>query len=84
MTAQDNAVVFVQHVLEQICSNKEAVSIEVKTDDRGTVIFVTVAGEDMGKLIGKRGQNVSALRSLVRVIGARENERLSLKVVEKV
>jgi len=41
-----------------------------------------VAEADMGKLIGKSGQTISALRTLVRIIGARENERINLKVLE--
>ena len=77
-TAQD----FVKYILDQICEDKAAVLIEQRTDEMGMLISVTVAEDDMGKLIGKQGQTISALRTLVRIIGAREDERINLKVLE--
>lgn len=76
------AVDFVKYTLEQICEHKDAIAVEHKVDDLGVLISVTVAEEDMGKLIGKSGQTISALRTLVRIIGARDNERINLKVLE--
>ena len=73
---------FVKHVLEEICENKAAILVESQKDDLGILITITVAEEDMGKLIGKQGQTISALRTLARIIGARENERINLKVLE--
>ncbi len=73
---------FVKYVLEQICEHKGAIVVEHKVDDLGVLISVTVAEADMGKLIGKNGQTISALRTLVRIVGARENERINLKVLE--
>ncbi len=82
MSAKESAIDFVRYILEQVCSDKSSISIEDKTDDRGVILFLRVADPDMGKLIGHRGQNISALRTLVRVIGARGNKRISLKVLE--
>lgn len=73
---------FVKYTLEQICEHKDSIEVEHKVDDLGVLISVTVAEGDMGKLIGKNGQTISALRTLVRIIGARENERINLKVLE--
>lgn len=73
---------FVKYTLEQICEHKDSIVVEHKVDDLGVLISVTVAEGDMGKLIGKSGQTISALRTLVRIIGARESERINLKVLE--
>lgn len=76
------AVSFVQYVLQQICSNNDEIVVEAKDDDRGTLITVKVSAEDMGKVIGKSGQTVSALRTLLSVISAREEKRFFLKVID--
>lgn len=73
---------FVEFVVKQLVDNASAVIIKRKVDDLGVFITVSVAKEDMGKLIGKNGQTVDALRVLLRVIGAKENNRVNLKVVE--
>ena len=73
---------FVRYVLEQICEFKDAIDVQHKVDDLGVLITITVAEADMGKLIGKNGQTISALRTLVRIIGARDSERVNLKVLE--
>lgn len=73
---------FVEFVVKQLVDNASAVIVKRKVDDLGVFITVSVAKEDMGKLIGKNGQTVDALRVLLRVIGAKENNRVNLKVVE--
>lgn len=82
MSGIEDTVDFVRFILSQLCKESEQVSVEVGKDDRGTIITVHVAESDMGKLIGKKGQNISAVRTLVRVMGAREGEKVSLKVIE--
>ncbi len=73
---------FVKYVLEQICEEKDAIKIESKVDELGVLITVIVAEKEMGKLIGKQGQTISSIRTLVRIIGARDNQRINLKVLE--
>ena len=82
MSDSRNAFDFVKYILEQVCEDKAAIHVEQITDEMGVLISVSVAESDMGKLIGKQGQTIGALRTLVRIIGARENERINLKVLE--
>ena len=77
-----NAADFVRYILEQLCEHKDQINVEANRDDLGILVTVTVADEDMGKLIGKQGQTISSLRTLVRIIGARDSERVNLKVLE--
>ncbi len=83
MSVTESAVDFVRYVLDQVCKEKDQINVEVVSDDRGVMIKVQVASDDMGRLIGKRGQNISAVRTLVRVMGAKEGEKISVKVVEQ-
>jgi predicted RNA-binding protein YlqC (UPF0109 family) len=53
--------------------------VEVLSLDRGrgtVAIKVKMADEDMGRLIGKAGRNIEALRTLVRVASLRERKRV--------
>jgi uncharacterized protein len=80
MSEKNTAVEFVRYILQQICSNENAIEITSIDDDRGTLVTVRVASEDMGRLIGKDGQTISALRTLISILSARESVRYFLKV----
>lgn len=82
MSASKQALEFVKYILDQICENKKEIELDQTKDELGVLISIKVAESDMGKLIGKQGQTISAVRTLVRIMGARENERINLKVLE--
>jgi uncharacterized protein len=55
----------------------------VRTERDGALVFeLHVAPEDVGKVIGRQGRIVRALRTLVRAAGGRMNQRALLEVVE--
>ncbi len=80
MSEKNTAVEFVRYVLQQICSDTNSIQVEASDDDRGTLITVRVNADDMGRLIGKDGQTISALRTLISILSARESVRYFLKV----
>ncbi len=84
MSAEKQAIDFIRYILEQFCENKEAIVLDHKKDDLGILITIQIAESDMGRLIGKQGQTISSIRTLIRVIGARGNERINIKVLEPV
>lgn len=73
---------FLHFVLSSILDDTESLQIDRKVDDLGVLLTVTVADSDMGKIIGKGGQTIQALRVLLRLVGAKTNERINLKVVD--
>jgi len=73
---------FVELVVKEIVDHPEAVTTERTVDERGVLITLTVHAEDMGKLIGKEGRTAKAVRTLLRVIGAKNNSRVNLKIAE--
>lgn len=60
----------------------DAVRVEAEPDDRGVILRLFVAPDDMGKVIGRGGRTARALRTIVRVAGAREGVGTIVEIVE--
>lgn len=73
---------FLRFALESIVEDREELSIVSTIDDLGVLHTVKVSDRDMGKLIGKGGQTVKALRTLLRLIGGNAKQRINLKILE--
>jgi len=73
---------FLLFVLDALVDDKDQLSVEQQRDELGILLTVKVSDRDMGKLIGKGGQTIKALRTLLRIIGGNVNERVNLKVLE--
>lgn len=74
---------FVDFVVKSMVEFKDDVNIEVKSDDLGILIELRVNNKDAGRVIGKSGQNIKSIRTLLRVIGANNGgERVNLKLIE--
>lgn len=73
---------FIEQVVKMLVDNPEAVKVERKVDEMGVLISLDVDPKDMGIVIGREGQTAKALRTLLRVIGAKNNARVNLKINE--
>lgn len=73
---------FVEFVVKSIVDNPEEVKTERTVDEMGVLITLSVSSADMGKIIGKEGRTAKALRTLLRVLGAKNNARVNLKITE--
>lgn len=73
---------FVEYVVKQIVNKPEDVKVDRKIDEMGVLITLDVNPEDMGMIIGREGATAKALRTLLRVIGAKNNARVNLKINE--
>lgn len=73
---------FVEMVVKAIVDNPDKVETKRSVDEMGVLVELTVAPEDMGKIIGKDGRTAKAVRTLLRVFGAKNNARINLKIVE--
>lgn len=72
---------FVEEVVRLLVDNPEAVEIEEEVDGNTRTFFVRVAADDVGKVIGKSGRVVSALRAVVSAVASKEREKAYVKVV---
>lgn len=73
---------FVESVVKAIVDEPGKVSTKRTVDEMGVLVELNVAPEDMGKIIGKEGRTAKAIRTLLRVFGAKNNARINLKIVE--
>lgn len=71
----------IEFVARSLVDDPEAVSVELHEDDDGRVIELHVAEGDMGKVIGRNGSVAKAMRTLLKVVAAREGEPVSLEIV---
>ena len=65
-----------------LVDNPDDVKVERKIDEMGVLITLDVNPQDMGMVIGREGMTAKALRTLLRVIGARNSARVNLKINE--
>lgn len=72
----------VEKLVKQLVGDAEAVEVSEESNDRATVIKVRVGADDMGKLIGREGRTIKALRSLLFYAGQKQGRRIVLDVVE--
>lgn len=73
---------FVEFVVKQLVDTPEAVSTQRTVDEMGVLITLTVDPKDLGQVIGRQGQTAKALRTLLRVVGAKHQARVNLKIYE--
>ena len=73
---------FVEYIVKQLVTNPDKVQTERKIDELGVLIELVVDREDMGVVIGKEGKTAKAVRTLLRVLGAKNDARINLKIVE--
>lgn len=73
---------FLEYIVGAIVDKPESVTINRTVDERGVLLELTVDPEDMGKIIGKAGATAKAIRTLLRVLGAKHDARFNLKIIE--
>lgn len=73
---------FLEYIVKSIVDAPEEVKVERNVDERGVLITLSVSPKDMGMVIGRQGSTAKAIRTLLRVVGARNNARVNLKINE--
>ena len=69
-------------IVASIVENADAVTIEESEQDDMTVFTVSVAKEDMGKVIGKEGKVIKAIRNVMRVPGVLQSKKIYITLAE--
>lgn len=73
---------FLEYVVKSLVDNPDAVHVDRKVDEMGVLLTLKVDAADMGKIIGRNGNTAKAVRSLLRVVGMKNNARVNLKIEE--
>ena len=82
MDAHTEDLKFLDYVIKSLVDYPDQVTIHRTHDDYGIFLQVHVAKEDMGKVIGKKGRTADALKTLLKVLGAKSNISISMKIVD--
>ena len=73
---------FLEYVVKGLVDNPEAVKVDRTVDEMGVLLTLDVDAADMGKIIGRSGNTAKAIRTLLRVVGMKNNSRVNLKINE--
>jgi uncharacterized protein len=78
----ENDQQFVEYVVKALVDHPEDVKSERVVDEMGVLITLHLNQQDMGQVIGRMGQTAKAIRTLLRVVGAKHKARVNLKIYE--
>jgi len=71
---------FLEFIVKAIVGNPDDVKVDRKVDEMGVLLTLDLNPEDMGYVIGKQGQTAKAVRTLLKIIGAKNQARVNLKI----
>ncbi len=80
--AQENDVAFLEYVVKALVDVADEVKINRTVDEMGVLLTLSISPADMGKVIGRSGNTAKAIRTLLRVVGMKNNARVNLKINE--
>jgi predicted RNA-binding protein YlqC (UPF0109 family) len=73
---------FVEYIVKALVDNPDKVKTTRSIDEMGVLITLDIDPADMGQVIGRQGQTAKSIRTLLRVVGAKNNARVNLKIKE--
>lgn len=80
MKEQD--VQFLDYVVKALVDSPDDVKVARTVDEMGVLLTLSLNPADMGKIIGRQGNTARAIRTLLRVVGMKNNARVNLKIAE--
>lgn len=75
---------FLEYVIKALVDNPDQVKVNRTVDEMGVLLTLEVGAADMGKIIGRQGNTAKSIRTLLRVVGMKNNSRVNLKINEPV
>lgn len=73
---------FLEMVVKAIVANPNDVAVDRTIDERGVLLTLKTNPADMGYVIGRKGQTAQSIRTLLKIIGAKNNSRVNLKIYD--
>lgn len=72
---------FIEEVIKLVVDSPDSVEIDEEVEGTTRTFFIRVAAEDVGKVIGKSGRVISAIRAVVSAVAAKQREKAFVKIV---
>jgi len=73
---------FLETIVKTIVGNPNDVMVDRTIDERGVLLTLKINPADMGYVIGRKGQTAQAIRTLLKIVGAKNNSRVNLKIYD--
>ncbi|MBQ7266768.1 MAG: KH domain-containing protein [Synergistaceae bacterium] len=72
----------VEFIVKHLVTQPDSVEVENGEEDDGSKILIRVAHEDVGRVIGKRGATINAIRLLAKAAAVKAGERVDVDIIE--
>jgi predicted RNA-binding protein YlqC (UPF0109 family) len=72
-----------RYLLTNIVDNPDAIRIDMQSSERRNVLVVHAHKDDMGKIIGKQGRTIRAIRDIIKIMAARERTYVDVELAEE-
>ncbi len=73
---------FIEFIARALVDNPNNVEVSEVEGEKTTVYELRVAPEDLGKVIGRKGQTAKAIRTLIAAVSAKKGKRALLEILE--
>ena len=73
---------FLEYLVKSLVDHPDDVKVDRKVDERGVLLTLHVNSLDMGQVVGRKGSTAMAIRSLLKIVGVKNNARVNLKIDE--
>ncbi len=73
---------FLEYLIKSLVDHPDDVKVERKVDEMGVLLSLRVNPMDMGQVVGRQGATAKSIRSLLRIVGIKNNARVNLKIEE--
>ncbi|MCK4257545.1 MAG: KH domain-containing protein [Halanaerobiales bacterium] len=72
----------VELIAKSLVDHPEEVMVKETDNERGVTIYLSVADDDMGKVIGKQGRIAKAIRTVVKAAATKVNKRINVEIIQ--
>ncbi len=73
---------FLEFIIKALVDNPDKVEVNRVVDEMGVLLNVKIDPKDMGRIIGRAGATIRAIRSLTKLVGLKNNARVNVKIEE--
>lgn len=73
---------FLEYLVKSLVDHPDDVRVDRRVDEMGVLLSLRVNPVDMGQVVGRQGATAKSIRSLLRIVGIKNNARVNLKIEE--
>lgn len=72
----------VEFIVKYLVTQPDSISVETSEEEGGLKVLIRVAHEDVGRIIGKRGATINAIRLLAKAAAVKAGDRVDVDIIE--